>query len=171
MLVFVLTLRAAAIAGRAEASMTQRVSPVDKVLELMNALYQQVKDQGKEEAEAYKEFACFCKDTQLDKDKEISDGDDNEDEQLATIEQKTAQMQSLDNDIVSLNTDLDDADKSIDTNAVERDEEKKRFEEKHAEVIASVEGVRTAIATITEATSFVEKDAVIKSAKVQDLLK
>merc|ERR1719409_582604 len=171
MLVFVLTLRAAATAGRAEASMTQRVSPVDKVLELMNALYQQVKDQGKEEAEAYKEFACFCKDTQLDKDKEISDGDDNEDEQLATIEQKKAEMQSLDNDIVSLNTDLDDSDKAIDNNAVEREEQKKRFEEKHAEVIASVEGVRTAISTITEATSFVEKDAVIKSAKVQDLLK
>ena len=31
---------------------------------------------------------------------------------------------------------------------------------------SKVEGVRTAIATITEATSFVEKDAVIKSAKV-----
>ena len=44
----------------------------------------------------------------------------------------------MDNDIVSLNTDLDDADKSIDTNAVEREEQKKRFEEKHAEVIASV---------------------------------
>merc|ERR1719160_187537 len=141
------------------------------VLELMQALYKQVQDEGKAEAEAYKEFACFCKDTQLDKDKEIADGDDNEEDQKATIEQKTAQMQSLDNDIVSLNTDLDDADKSIDTNAVEREEQKKRFEEKHAEVIASVEGVRTAIATITEATSFVEKEAVIKSAKVQDLLK
>merc|ERR1719379_706284 len=166
-LVFLLSLGAATTAGRQRAS----VSPVDKVLELMQALYKQVQDEGKAEAEAYKEFACFCKDTQLDKDKEIADGDDNEEDQKATIEQKTAQMQSLDNDIVSLNTDLDDADKSIDTNAVEREGQKKRFEEKHAEVIASVEGVRTAIATITEATSFVEKEAVIKSAKVQDLLK
>merc|ERR1719379_1746910 len=166
-LVFLLSLGAATTAGRQRAS----VSPVDKVLELMQALYKQVQDEGKAEAEAYKEFACFCKDTQLDKDKEIADGDDNEEDQKATIEQKTAQMESLENDIGSLNTDLDDANKSIDTNAVEREEQKKRFEEKHAEVIASVEGVRTAIATITEATSFVEKEAVIKSAKVQDLLK
>jgi chromosome segregation ATPase len=166
-LVFLLSLGAATTAGRHRAS----VSPVDKVLELMQALYKQVQDEGKAEAEAYKEFACCCKDTQLDKDKEIADGDDNEDDEKATIEQKTAQMQSLDNDIVSLNTDLDDSDKAIDNNAVEREEQKKRFEEKHAEVIASVEGVRTAISTITEATSFVEKDAVIKSAKVQDLLK
>merc|ERR1719379_3220148 len=133
-LVFLLSLGAATTAGRHRAS----VSPVDKVLELMQALYKQVQDEGKAEAEAYKEFACFCKDTQLDKDQEIADGDDNEEDQKATIEQKTAQMQSLDNDIVSLNTDLDDADKSIDTNAVEREEQKKRFEEKHAEVIASV---------------------------------
>merc|ERR1719379_1607848 len=166
-LVFLLSLGAATTAGRHRAS----VSPVDKVLELMQALYKQVQDEGKAEAEAYKEFACFCKDTQLDKDQEIADGDDNEEDQKATIEQKTAQMQSLDNDIVSLNTDLDDADKSIDTNAVEREEQKKKFEEKHAEVIASVEGVRTAIATISEATSFVEKEAIVKSAKVQDLLK
>ena len=33
---------------------------------------------------------------QLDKDKEIADGDDNEDDEKATIEQKTAQMQSVD---------------------------------------------------------------------------
>ena len=39
MLVFLLSLRAAATAGRDEAS----VSPVEKVLELMNALYQQVR--------------------------------------------------------------------------------------------------------------------------------
>jgi hypothetical protein len=171
MLVFVLTLRAAATAGRAEASMTQHVSPVDKVLELMNALYQQVKDQGKDEAEAYKEFACFCKDTQLGKDKEINDGDDNEDEQLATIEQKTAEKESLSNDIGQLHTDLDDTDVSIEQAAAEREAEKKKFEERHADTIASVEGVRTAISTITEATSLIEKEAVIKSAKVQALLK
>merc|ERR1719379_2576277 len=166
-LVFLLSLGAATTAGRHRAS----VSPVDKVLELMQALYKQVKDQGKEEAEAYKEFACFCKDTQLDKDKEISDGDDNEDEQLATIEQKKAEKESLSNDISQLHTDLDDTDVSIEQAAAEREAEKKKFEERHADTIASVEGVRTAIATISEATSLIEKEAVIKSAKVQALLK
>jgi hypothetical protein len=166
MLVFLLTLRAAATAGRDEAS----VSPVDKVLELMNALYAQVKEEGKKEAETYKEFACFCKDTQLAKDGEIKDGDDDEDDKLATIEQKTAQKQSLGNSIGDLNTDLGNADTSIDTNAIDREAEKKEFERKHAEVLASVEGVRTAIATISEATSFVEKQAIIKSEKVQSLL-
>jgi DNA repair exonuclease SbcCD ATPase subunit len=167
MLVFLLTLRAAATAGRIEGG----VSPVDKVLELMQALYAQVKEQGKAEAEAYKEFACFCKDTQLDKDKEINDGDDTENDQYATIEQKTAEKQSLGNSIEELHTDLDDADKSIDQAAIDRENEKKEFETKHADVVASVEGVRTAIATITEATSFVEREAVIKSEKVQALLK
>merc|ERR1719379_3077578 len=166
-LVFLLSLGAATTAGRHRAS----VSPVDKVLELMQALYKQVQDEGKAEAEAYKEFACFCKDTQLDKDKEISDGDDNEEEQLATIEQKKAEKESLSNDISQLHTDLDDTDVSIEQAAAEREAEKKKFEERHADTIASVEGVRTAIATISEATSLIEKEAVIKSAKVQALLK
>merc|ERR1719453_3019968 len=137
----------------------------------MNALYAQVQDEGKAEAEAYKAFACFCKDTQLSKDTEIKDGDDNEDEELATIEQKKAESQSLTNSIGELHTDLGNTDTSIDTNAIEREEEKKEFERKHAEVVASVEGVRTAIATISAATSFVEKEAIVKSAKVQALLK
>jgi chromosome segregation ATPase len=76
----------------------------------------------------------------------------------------------LGNSITQLNTDLGNADTSIETNAVDREAERKKFEEKHAEVLASVEGVRTAIATITEATSFVEREAIIKSAKVQALL-
>jgi hypothetical protein len=167
MLVFLLTLRAAATAGRDEAS----VSPVDKVLELMQALYQQVKDEGKAEAETYKEFACFCKDTQLSKDGEINDGDDDETDHVATIEQKTAKTKSLTNSISDLHTDVANTDTTIENNAVEREEEKKDFERKHAETLASVEGVRTAIETITSATSFIEKEAIVKSAKVQALLK
>merc|ERR1719379_2676436 len=94
-LVFLLSLGAATTAGRHRAS----VSPVDKVLELMQALYEQVQDEGKAEAETYKEFACFCKDTQLSKDGEINDGDDDEEDEMATIEQKKAEAQSLTNSI------------------------------------------------------------------------
>jgi len=166
MWVLILALRAAAAAGRDEES----VSPVEKVLELMNSLYAQVEDEGKEEAATYKKFACFCKDTQLSKDKAIKDGNDNESDQLATIEQMTAKEASLTQSITDLNTDLDNGEQSLIDATNERAEEKAKYDKKHTDCINSVEGVRTAIADIAAATSFVEKEAILKSSKVQALI-
>merc|ERR1719235_2114596 len=167
MWVLILALRAAAAAGRDEES----VSPVEKVLELMNSLYAQVQDEGKEEAAAYKEFACFCRDTQLSKDTAIKDGNDNESDQLATIEQMTAKEASLTQSIQDLNTDLDNGEISLTDASNERAAQRAKYEKKHTDSVNSVEGVRTAIQDIMDATSFVEKQAVIKSARVQALLK
>jgi len=166
-LVLALALRAAAAAGRDE----ELVSPVDKVLELMNSLYAQVEEEGKAEAASYKEFACFCRDTQLAKDKAIKDGNDNESDQLATIEQMTAREGSLSQQIVDLNTDLDNAEKSLVDAGNERAEQKAKYEKKHTDTVNSVEGVRTALADIASATSFAQKEAIMKSAKVQALIK
>merc|ERR1719235_1647314 len=166
MWVLILALRAAAAAGRDEES----VSPVEKVLELMNSLYAQVEDEGKEEAATYKKFACFCKDTQLSKDKAIKDGNDNESDQLATIEQMTAKEASLTQSITDLNTDLDNGEQSLIDATNERAEEKAKYDKKHTDCINSVEGVRTAMADIAAATSFVEKEAILKSSKVQALI-
>ena len=44
------------------------------------------------------------------KDKAIKDGNDNESDQLATIEQMTAKEASLTQSITDLNTDLDNGD-------------------------------------------------------------
>jgi len=165
-LVLVLALRAAAAAERDEES----VSPVDKVLELMNSLYAQVEEEGKEEAANYKKFACFCKDTQLAKDKSIKDGDDNESDQLATIEQMTAKEGSLVQAIADLNTDLDNAEQSLIDATNERAEERAKYEKKHTDTVNSVEGVRTAMNDIISATSLVQKQAIERSARVQALV-
>jgi hypothetical protein len=166
MWVLILALRAAAAAGRDEES----VSPVEKVLELMNSLYAQVEDEGKEEAATYKKFACFCKDTQLSKDKAIKDGNDNESDQLATIEQMNAKEASLTQSITDLNNDLDNGEQSLIDATNERAEQKAKYDKKHTDTVNSVEGVRTAMADIAGATSFVEKEAILKSSKVQALI-
>jgi len=166
MWVLILALRAAAAAGRDEES----VSPVEKVLELMNSLYAQVEDEGKEEAATYKKFACFCKDTQLSKDKAIKDGNDNESDQLATIEQMNAKEASLTQSITDLNNDLDNGEQSLIDATNERAEQKAKYDKKHTDTVNSVEGVRTAMADIAAATSFVEKEAILKSSKVQALI-
>jgi len=165
-LVLFLALRAAAAAERDE----ELVSPVDKVLELMNSLLKQVKDEGATEAADYKEFACFCKDTQLAKDTAIKDGNTAESDQLATIEQMTALEASTTQEISDLNTQLDNTEQALTDAANLRAEQRAKFEKKHTDTVNSVEGVRTAIDDITSATSLVQKDAIVKSAKVAALL-
>jgi hypothetical protein len=166
-LVLVLALRAAAAAERDE----ELVSPVEKVLELMNSLHAQVEDEGNAEAASYKEFACFCKDTQLAKDTAIKNGNGDETDQLAEIEQKTALEASLTQAIADSNQLLDDTEQSLVDATNERAEEKAKYDKKHTDSVNSVEGVRTAINDIMAATSFVQKEAILKSAKVQALMK
>jgi len=165
-LVLVLALRAAAAAERD----AELVSPVEKVLELMNSLYAQVQEEGKAEAASYKEFACFCRDTQLAKDTAIKDGNDNESDQLATIEQMTAREASLNQQITDLNTQLDNTEQSLIDAQNERAAEAAKYDKKHTDSVNSVNGVETAINDIMAATSFAQKEAVVKSAKVQALL-
>ena len=165
-LALVLALRAAAVAVRDEES----VSPVEKVLELMNSLHAQVEEEGKAEAASYKEFACFCKDTQVAKDTAIKNGDDTEADQLATIEQMTAREASLNQQITDLNTQLDDGEQSLINAQNDRAAERAKYEKKHTDSVNSVDGVRTAMNDIAAATSFVEKQAILKSEKVQSLL-
>jgi chromosome segregation ATPase len=166
-LVLVLALRAAAAAERDE----ELASPVDKVLELMNSLLTQVKEEGAAEAADYKSFACFCKDTQLAKDTAIKDGNTAENDQLATIEQMTALEASTIQSISDLNTQLDNTEQALTDAGNLRAEQRAKYEKKHTDTVNSVTGVRSAISDITSSTSFVEKEAVVKSAKVVALLK
>merc|ERR1719311_347788 len=136
----------------------------------MNSLLAQVKEEGAAEAADYKSFACFCKDTQLAKDTAIKDGNTAESDQLATIEQMTALEASTIQSISDLNTQLDNTEQALTDAGNLRAEQRAKYEKKHKDTVDSVEGVRSAIADITDATSFVEKDAIVKSAKVVALL-
>merc|ERR1719420_2449823 len=73
------------------------VSPVEKVLTLMNDLKSQVETEGAAEAETYNKFACFCKDKQLAKESSIESGEDDE------AQQQEAEKNMLASDIADLN--------------------------------------------------------------------
>jgi hypothetical protein len=79
------------------------VSPVDKVLTLMNDLKSQVETEGAAEAETYNKFACFCKEKQLAKESSIESGEDDEAEQKATLQQQEAEKNMLASDVSDLN--------------------------------------------------------------------
>eukprot|EP00397_Hematodinium_sp_SG-2012_P018054 GEMP01018479.1.p1 GENE.GEMP01018479.1~~GEMP01018479.1.p1 ORF type:complete len:680 (+),score=237.03 GEMP01018479.1:82-2121(+) len=56
-------------------SVTSNVTPVEKVVNMLEDLEQQVINEGKKEAETYDKFACFCKDTAAEKTTAITTGE------------------------------------------------------------------------------------------------
>jgi predicted nucleic acid-binding Zn-ribbon protein len=71
-------------------SATQAVTPIEKVLTLLEDLKTDIVAQGTEEATAYDKFACFCKDTTKEKSKSIEEGQDKIDSTTADIAEKNA---------------------------------------------------------------------------------
>merc|ERR1719506_2854340 len=72
--------------------------------------------------------------------------------------------------ITDLNTDLDNGEISLQDATNERAAQRAKYEKKHTDTVNSVDGVRTALSDIAAATSFVQKEAILKSAKVQALV-
>ena len=74
MRVALLSLGAGVLAARTQ------VTPVEKVITLLEDLKAQVTEEGETEAGTYDKFACFCKDTTDEKSTAIKDGQDEIDE-------------------------------------------------------------------------------------------
>merc|ERR1719197_1670150 len=65
------------------------VSPVEKVITLLEDLKSETEEAGKKEASTYDTFACFCKDTTMSKSDAIKEEQDNIDSFAATLEEQT----------------------------------------------------------------------------------
>lgn len=68
-----------------------QVTPVEKVITLLEDLKKEVEEEGSKEASSYDDFACFCKKTTEEKAKMITSGQDNIEELSADIGAKTAE--------------------------------------------------------------------------------
>merc|ERR1719265_2056171 len=84
------------LAGAAVASAEQAaVTPIEKVITLLEDLKAEVESEGSGEAATYDEFACFCKDMTAQKSEAITSGQDLIDQLSAEIEAKTAEKAEL----------------------------------------------------------------------------
>merc|ERR1719428_659260 len=82
------------------ASDTNAVTPMEKVITLLEDLQAEVESDGKAEATSYDVFACFCKDTTGTKSDAIMTGQDEIDRLSAEIESKTAEAAELSTEVL-----------------------------------------------------------------------
>jgi uncharacterized phage infection (PIP) family protein YhgE len=129
------------------------VTPIEKVIELLEGLITEVKDEATEEAKVYDEFACFCKDNTKKKSDAIEEGQTTIEEESATIAENTAGLAEKE-------TELAGFIKQIDTLTTEMAEARAQREKEAAEaakVIADLEFACESLAKAIEALEVISK--------------
>lgn len=91
-----------------------KVTPVEKVITLLEDLESEVKEEGTKEAGTYDEYACFCKTTTETKSDSIMTGQDTIDtlsagiaEDTATVAGKKTELQAKKKEVEELTAELD----------------------------------------------------------------
>jgi DNA repair exonuclease SbcCD ATPase subunit len=150
------------LAGSALAS---DVSPVEKVVTMLEDLQTQVVVEGKAEAKTYDKFACFCKDMTAEKTDAINAGTDKSADLSALIEQLTNDRSEADDDINDLNKKIDELDASMKENKEKRAAEKATFDALHAELTKGITDLTNAVNTLkgSRPSSLMSLKSVIKT--------
>merc|ERR1719230_1580671 len=119
------------------------VTPVEKVITLMEELKTEVEDEGKSEAKLYDEFACFCKDTTKEKSDAIKTEQDNIEEYAAAMQENTELSAAKGVEIQELDQEIADITKHIEQITAMREAEVTQYEATAADLgkgVSSLEG-------------------------------
>merc|ERR1719247_3868068 len=122
------------------------VSPVEKVITLLEDLKTETEEAGKKEASTYDTFACFCKDTTLTKSDAIKDEQDNIDEFAATLEEQTGISNAKQAEVEELGEMIRTLDKEMTEITAMREKEKAKYEATAADLSKAVSSLEGAIA-------------------------
>merc|ERR1719473_407941 len=130
------------------AAQASDVSPVEKVVTMLEDLQTQVVVEGKAEAKTYDKFACFCKDMTNEKTDAITAGEDKSADLSAAIDQDTSDRADLDEQIKELNEKIDKLDKSMKLAKEKRAGEKAEFDAVFAELSKGLTDLGNAVKTL-----------------------
>jgi len=116
-------------------SLTQSITPIEKVVNLLEDLQEQVINEGKAEAQTYDKFACFCKDNSKEKTAAITESET----QKSTYEAELQELQATRTEEITKKSDA--AVKIVEVNQeIEREREtRQEVHNKYAEAILDLE--------------------------------
>ncbi|CEM10125.1 unnamed protein product [Vitrella brassicaformis CCMP3155] len=131
---------------------TASVTPVQKVVQLLQGLQDQVKAEGKSEAAVYEEYACFCKEQTANYTAAIAD--QQTDNYQSTIEVKTAEVKRLGQEIVALNQQIASDSATLDDLRANRTKEDETYGKAHADLTSAINSIMSALAGLETSKSF-----------------
>jgi len=140
---------------------SHKVTPVEKVTELLTKLVVQVQEEGKAEAAQYDKFACFCKEQADQKVYAIGKSDD----RIASLE---AEIEDLTGEIASLDEEVTETKASVATEKSEqgaaqktRAEEVESYTQEREELEEAIDAVDKAMAEMKRSKKGVKEASLL----------
>jgi hypothetical protein len=147
------------------------VTPVEKVITMVEELQAKVSAEGKAEAATYDKFACFCKSKTDEKVKAIAEEEQTVKDLQAEITSLSADRDTLDQNIQDLTTEIAQYEEDIKTSTKVREEEKATFEAALLDVTKSVTQLEKAVETLKASALLQGKSSTSALAHAQGIMK
>lgn len=145
------SVRHAALATLAGVTSANTVTPVEKVISLLEDLISEGEEEGTAEATTYDEFACFCKDNTDQKSTSILDGEDNIGGLSADIQEKTALKEEKQTEIQERKVRQEELAKTLEETKVRLAKETAEYETLNADLEKAISSLENAIAALDNA--------------------
>jgi len=129
------------------------VTPVEKVITLLEDLIHETEDEGKAEASTYDEFACFCKETTRGKSKSVTAGQDNIESLSASISEKTATRNEKIDEIAARKKRQEELATTLEETKVRLEKERAEYEATAADLGKAISSLENAIAAMDQSKS------------------
>merc|ERR1719335_237779 len=167
----VLFLASPAVASRA------KVSPVQKVIQLIDDMHAKVTKEAAEESKVFEEYAKFCDDEATAKEYAIKDSKEAIEELTATITDSKAVIESEDSKVGDLATKISDTESELSNAIAVRNKEHDEFVKTEKELLETTEELAGAQEAIKKSMSFIQarggkmsaKDGEVLNAVIQSL--
>jgi predicted nucleic acid-binding Zn-ribbon protein len=144
------------------------VTPVEKVINMVEELQAKVSMEGKMEAETYSAFGCFCKSKTDEKTKAISEEEQTVSDLASEIKKLSSKRDTLDQEIQDLTEEIAEHEHFLATAEEERKKERAIFEASDLDLEKSVHQIDTAVNKLKSSEAFVQgKGAAAAFAGVQ----
>merc|ERR1719160_380271 len=127
------------------------VTPVEKVITLLEDLKAELETEGAEEGKAYDEFACFCKDTNDQKSESIVSLKDEIDQLSADIADKTATKEASEKEKADREKAKEDAEKKMADTVARCAKQQAEYEKEAQEMSKAISMIERAIKALEDA--------------------
>jgi len=146
-----------------------QVTPVQKVLELMNSMLEKGKKEKHEEEVQFAAYKQFCDDTQVEKKNAIEDANGHITVLKADIEKAIATVDKLTKEVAELEEDISTWNGDIKAATKVREAERADYDKTHADYSESVDALERAIAVLKK-EDFDRKQAALLQVSNQPLI-
>lgn len=143
------------VAGR-DAS---KVTPIEKVMDLMKKLSSQITAEGKKEAEQYDKYACFCKEQADEKLYNIEKSQKRIKKQTATIGKLETEISELNADINALTLLVEEKEAAIKAAEDLRNEQHEKYVATDTDMQAAIKAIKGAIKALKSSKGNMKGDA------------